>query len=51
MANLKAWAKPAIEMVRIEAAKAGAFNVTDAKHTHRSTEASRLEIYGQVKSR
>ncbi len=31
------WTKPAVEVVSIKSAKAGSFNVTDAKHTHRST--------------
>lgn len=37
MTKLKIWIKPVLEVAHIRSAKAGAFNVTDAKMTHRST--------------
>ena len=37
MPTTKTWIKPNIEVTLIRSAKSGSFNVTDAKHTHRST--------------
>ncbi len=37
MNKLKLWTKPTIEVAQVRSAKAGSFNVTDAKSTHRST--------------